>query len=155
MRTLPLTPPLPTTSVCVAAIVRIFFINTIHWADATYTFVNLGIWLNVECNVGIISACLPILPPLLKHMTPLLKKLSHSVFSSKGSSNSHGRLMSAGSERADAGSGSGSKQERRDERIKTVNEGSAMSSFEQRTPKDSSFTGVGQDKEAQNVHLPD
>ena len=63
--------------------------------------------------------------------------------------------MSAGSERADAGSGSGSKQERRDERIKTVNEGSAMSSFEQRTPKDSSFTGVGQDKEAQNVHLPD
>lgn len=63
--------------------------------------------------------------------------------------------MSAGSERADTGGERDSKQERRDERVKTVNEGSAMSSFEQRTPKDSSFTGTGQDKEAQNVHLPD
>ena len=64
--------------------------------------------------------------------------------------------MSAESERADAaGSGRDSKQERRDERVKTVNERREMSSFEQRTPKDSSFAGVGRDNEAQNAHLPD
>ena len=28
------------------------------------TVVNAGIWLNIECNIGIVSACLPVLRPL-------------------------------------------------------------------------------------------
>ena len=32
--------------------------------------VNSGIWLNVECNIGIVSACLPILRPLFSKTFP-------------------------------------------------------------------------------------
>ena len=28
------------------------------------TIVNAGIWINVECNIGIVSACLPIMRPI-------------------------------------------------------------------------------------------
>lgn len=129
-----------------AAIVRIFFINRIHWSDATYTFVDLGIWLNVECNVGIVSACLPILPPLFNYINRFLKKLRHSVFSSKDSQNSHGSLMSKGSERADGEDGGNGAQGRKDERIKEVSEGSEMTSFALHT---------SETNEGQNVHLPD
>ena len=63
--------------------------------------------------------------------------------------------MSAESERADVGGERDGAQERKDERVKRVNEGSEMSGFEQRAPKVSSFAAVGRDDEAQNVHLPD
>ena len=132
----------PTKSVCVAAIVRIFFINTIHWSDAPYTFVDLGIWLNVECNIGIVSACLPVLPAL----RPLLKKVRRSVFSSNGSISFQDYLDSTMSERLNnVGTA----------RVKRVDEGSEMSSFELRTPKASPLAGMGPDHEAQRVNLPD
>ena len=64
--------------------------------------------------------------------------------------------MSDGSERADGGGGeSGGKQEGKDERGERGNEGSEMSSCERDTPVAGSFTGVGRDDEAKNVHLPD
>ena len=31
---------------------------------------NSGLWLNVECNIGIVSACLPILRPLFSKTFP-------------------------------------------------------------------------------------
>ena len=138
-----------------AAIVRLFFINKITWSDATYTFVDLGVWLNVECNIGIVSACLPIFPPLFNHIHPLLKKFRHSVFSSRASVASQRRLTSAGSEQADVEGERHGAQERKDERVKRVTEGSEMSRSELRTPKASSITGVGRHDEAQSVHLPD
>ena len=33
------------------------------------TIVDAGIWINVECNIGIVSACLPVLRPLLKYIS--------------------------------------------------------------------------------------
>ena len=39
------------------------------------TIVDAGIWINVECNIGIVSACLPVMRPLLKY-TSRTKPLS-------------------------------------------------------------------------------
>lgn len=52
------------------------------------TIVNAGIWINVECNIGIVSACLPIMGPLLKHIPSLPRSISSrfsALFSSKRS----------------------------------------------------------------------
>ena len=49
--------------------------------------VNSGLWLNVECNIGIVSACLPILRPLFSKTFPgaVRSKLSRSRPSGYGS----------------------------------------------------------------------
>lgn len=137
-------------SVCVAAIVRIFFINKINWYDATYTFVNLGVWLNVECNVGIVSACLPIFPPLLTSA----KKL-RSRFSSLSSSSSHDRIVSTGSGSAHNGVERGRPLQRRDERIGSAQKGSERSSAVLHTPNSVSSTGDGFYNESEKVKVRD
>ena len=34
------------------------------------TSVDAGVWINVECNIGIVSACLPLLRPLFNQQYP-------------------------------------------------------------------------------------
>lgn len=44
-----------------------FVLNiTIDVLDATYGFVNVGIFSTIEANVGIVCACLPVLAPLAR-----------------------------------------------------------------------------------------
>ena len=40
------------------------------------TITNAGIWINVECNIGIVSACLPVMWPLLKRLPSLPKSVT-------------------------------------------------------------------------------
>ena len=131
--------------------VRIFFINTIHWSDAPYTFVVLGVWLNIECNVGIVSACLPILPPLLNCM----RKIYRSRLSSRGSSNAHARVFTAGSERNEDGGERERALERKDERVRSAHEESEVSSFELRTPKPSPLNGTSGYNESEKIDAYD
>ncbi|KAL9607322.1 MAG: hypothetical protein Q9167_007756, partial [Letrouitia subvulpina] len=56
--------------VCVAGIVRIPFLAHLALSDLSWTGVSVGIWVNVECNIGIVSACLPILRPLFTKKYP-------------------------------------------------------------------------------------
>lgn len=57
-----------TSSVCIVAIVRIYFIVITQWSDPTFSFIELGIWISIECNIGIVSACLPILRPVIQRL---------------------------------------------------------------------------------------
>ncbi|KAL9043550.1 MAG: hypothetical protein Q9214_003268 [Letrouitia sp. 1 TL-2023] len=64
--------------VCVSAIVRIPLLTALKETDTTWTIVNAGIWINVECDLGIVSACLPVMRPLVKGF-PALFRLRHSA----------------------------------------------------------------------------
>ncbi|KAL9048080.1 MAG: hypothetical protein Q9206_006257 [Seirophora lacunosa] len=78
--------------VCIAGIVRIPFLAELKFSDISWTSVSVGVWVNVECNIGILSACLPILRPLfttkypsspVSHFTRILRTATHStLFSS-------------------------------------------------------------------------
>ncbi|KAI4162877.1 MAG: hypothetical protein LQ342_003594 [Letrouitia transgressa] len=57
-------------SVCVAGIVRIPLLAHLALSDLSWTGISVGIWVNVECNIGIVSACLPILRPLFTEKYP-------------------------------------------------------------------------------------
>ncbi|KAL8931271.1 MAG: hypothetical protein Q9211_007094, partial [Gyalolechia sp. 1 TL-2023] len=66
-------PPTP-RSVCIAGIVRIPLLAELKPSDITWTSVHVGLWISVECNIGILSACLPILRPLFTtkyHASPV------------------------------------------------------------------------------------
>lgn len=52
------------------------------------TVVTAGIWINVECNIGIVSACLPVMRPLLNTAIP---KLIRSRFYRSHSSRTGGK----------------------------------------------------------------
>ena len=54
------------SSACIAAIVRIPLVAEYKYWDITYTIASAGIWIAVECNIGIVSACFPVMWPLLK-----------------------------------------------------------------------------------------
>lgn len=54
-------------SVCVASIVRIHYLSVFSSTlDITYVMGPVFIWSSVEPSVGIFSACLPTLPPLVQ-----------------------------------------------------------------------------------------
>ncbi|KAI9843173.1 MAG: hypothetical protein M1838_002736 [Thelocarpon superellum] len=52
------------TFVVIASIIRVTTFNDVVAADITYTLVVSSTWSTVEQSVGIICACLPVLPPL-------------------------------------------------------------------------------------------
>ncbi|ROV97415.1 hypothetical protein VMCG_06877 [Cytospora schulzeri] len=53
--------------VCVASIVRIYYLSEFMSAlDITYVMGPVFIWSSVEPSVGILGACMPTFPPLLK-----------------------------------------------------------------------------------------
>ncbi|KAL9008396.1 MAG: hypothetical protein Q9173_006474 [Seirophora scorigena] len=78
--------------VCIAGIVRIPLLAELKFSDISWTSVSVGVWVNVECNIGILSACLPILRPLfstkypsspVSYFTRIIRTATHStLFSS-------------------------------------------------------------------------
>ncbi|KAL8849210.1 MAG: hypothetical protein Q9221_005788 [Calogaya cf. arnoldii] len=66
--------------VCVASIIRFYCLEQISRNDPTWGNVNSGIWTTVESSIGIISACLPIMAPILRTK---VVAVSTSVFRSK------------------------------------------------------------------------
>ncbi|KAL4759500.1 uncharacterized protein BDW70DRAFT_161601 [Aspergillus foveolatus] len=59
--------------VCITSICRLISLKRIaDSSDPTYDNVGAATWSAVECNVGIVCACLPTLRPLLSRMIPQL-----------------------------------------------------------------------------------
>ncbi|KAL4996310.1 hypothetical protein BDV10DRAFT_187258 [Aspergillus recurvatus] len=59
--------------VCITSICRLISLKRIaDSSDPTYDNVGAATWSAVECNVGIICACLPTLRPLISRMIPQL-----------------------------------------------------------------------------------
>ncbi|KAL9610139.1 MAG: hypothetical protein Q9167_005140 [Letrouitia subvulpina] len=94
--------------VCVSAIVRIPLLTALKETDTTWTIVNAGIWINVECDLGVVSACLPVMRPLVKAF-PTLFKFRPSTVRSPGSyiyEKSSGKSVPLSGESTWTGSGS-------------------------------------------------
>ncbi len=51
--------------VCISCIVRFPLLAAVIQTDASWTIVPAGIWIVVECNIGIASVCLPLMRPLI------------------------------------------------------------------------------------------
>ncbi|KAI4202070.1 MAG: hypothetical protein LQ350_002859 [Teloschistes chrysophthalmus] len=90
--------------VCIAGIVRIPLLSELSLSDITWTSTNVGVWVNVECNIGILSACLPILRPLfstkyasspVSHLTRLVRTITGSSRSNNSGSNSSNACSSS------------------------------------------------------------
>ncbi|KAL8717923.1 MAG: hypothetical protein Q9225_004887 [Loekoesia sp. 1 TL-2023] len=73
--------------VCIAGIVRIPLLAELKLSDITWTSISVGVWIDVECNIGILSACLPILRPLfstkyssspISYLTRILRTITSS-----------------------------------------------------------------------------
>ncbi|KAL8765480.1 MAG: hypothetical protein Q9209_007451 [Squamulea sp. 1 TL-2023] len=62
--------------VCITSIVRFFYVGQIVPLDATWTQVDVTIWSIVEPSTGILSACLPIMSPLLRIKITRVRSLS-------------------------------------------------------------------------------
>ncbi|KAL4903494.1 hypothetical protein BDW74DRAFT_168999 [Aspergillus multicolor] len=64
--------------VCITSICRLISLKRISdSSDPTYDNVGAATWSAVECNVGIICACLPTLRPLISRITPQLLSSNH------------------------------------------------------------------------------
>ncbi|KAI4244644.1 MAG: hypothetical protein L6R40_002848 [Gallowayella cf. fulva] len=50
--------------VCISCVVRFPLLATLVQTDASWTIVPAGVWIIVECNIGIASVCLPLMRPL-------------------------------------------------------------------------------------------
>ncbi|KAL8951739.1 MAG: hypothetical protein Q9222_002318 [Ikaeria aurantiellina] len=51
--------------VCISCVVRFPLLATLVQTDASWTLVPAGVWIIVECNIGIASVCLPLMRPLI------------------------------------------------------------------------------------------
>lgn len=56
--------------VCISSIVRTCFMGKVDIDDPTWTAVDADIWSTIEPCIAIVSACLPMMGPLLKGMLP-------------------------------------------------------------------------------------
>ncbi|KAI9681278.1 MAG: hypothetical protein M1817_002561 [Caeruleum heppii] len=52
--------------VCVTSIIRIPKLNSLFTEDPTWDGTTACIWTLVECNIGIVSACLPLMRPIVR-----------------------------------------------------------------------------------------
>ncbi|KAL8995726.1 MAG: hypothetical protein Q9169_004584 [Polycauliona sp. 2 TL-2023] len=84
-------------SVCVASIVRFYYLEQINRDDPTWGNVNSCIWTVVESSVGIISACLPVMAPFLRSK---IAAVATSIFRSKTSGQASVDLISHGATNA-------------------------------------------------------
>ena len=67
----------------------------------TFSIKNVGIWIAVETNLGIVSACLPVMQPLFKKIHwPTAMFKGKAVSSFRGSSTSMKRLFATRASRA-------------------------------------------------------
>ncbi|KAL8905143.1 MAG: hypothetical protein Q9207_002802 [Kuettlingeria erythrocarpa] len=55
----------PSVSVCVISIIRLVVLARLDHADLTWNYVNSAIWTAAEPCMGVVSACLPSLRPLV------------------------------------------------------------------------------------------
>ncbi|KAL4778005.1 hypothetical protein BJX76DRAFT_366907 [Aspergillus varians] len=86
--------------VCVATIIRIYTITKMKSSvDITWAIGDAMIWSNVEPCIGIVSACLPTIRPLLRQIPRL------GLFSSSRNTRSNSQGFSAGPDSAIANSG--------------------------------------------------
>ncbi|KAL8734353.1 MAG: hypothetical protein Q9166_001551 [cf. Caloplaca sp. 2 TL-2023] len=76
--------------VCVAGIVRFFYIRQIVPFDATWTQVDPAIWSSVEPSIGIVSACLPIMGPIFRTRLTEIRSTSRFSRSKSGTANRSG-----------------------------------------------------------------
>ncbi|MCJ1463898.1 hypothetical protein MMC07_002507 [Pseudocyphellaria aurata] len=85
--------------VCIACAVRYPLLLAFHEGDASYTVVPIALWVEVECNVGIVSVCLPIMRPLFLNRSahPVRSRFSAFRF---GSSKSKSKTGTKGVSRA-------------------------------------------------------
>ncbi|KAL8929133.1 MAG: hypothetical protein Q9172_000568 [Xanthocarpia lactea] len=70
----------------VGSIVRIPLFHNLNHADVSYTITSAAIWLNVELSIGILSASLPLMRPLMSRALP---SQIRSLFSSHRHTGSH------------------------------------------------------------------
>ena len=82
-------------SACIAGIVRIPLLTELRVYDLPYTAVVAGIWINVECNIGIVSACLPVMRPLF-NMAPSIPKAVKSKLTGHSHSSKHSEVNKSG-----------------------------------------------------------
>ncbi|KAL8671650.1 MAG: hypothetical protein Q9168_003856 [Polycauliona sp. 1 TL-2023] len=68
--------------VCVASMIRFYYLEQINRDDPTWGNVNSTIWTTIESSVGIISACLPVMAPFLRTK---VAAVATSIFRSKKS----------------------------------------------------------------------
>ncbi|MCJ1479168.1 hypothetical protein MMC13_007852 [Lambiella insularis] len=82
---------------CMSAVARIPILLQLDQVDLTWTSVDVGIWAVVECNLGILCACIPVMGPLFKRafsvssLVPRFNKYSRS----KSSNSSFPKVKSA------------------------------------------------------------
>ncbi|KAL8974748.1 MAG: hypothetical protein Q9197_001010 [Variospora fuerteventurae] len=55
--------------VCIISIIRLVVLSRLHHADVTWNFVNSAIWSTAEPCMGVVSACIPSLRPLVALIT--------------------------------------------------------------------------------------
>ncbi|KAL8987445.1 MAG: hypothetical protein Q9177_003341, partial [Variospora cf. flavescens] len=55
--------------VCIISIIRMVVLSRLHHADVTWNFVNSAIWSAAEPCMGVVSACIPSLRPLVALIT--------------------------------------------------------------------------------------
>ena len=67
-----------TLSVCISGLIRIPLLHELDPIDETWTIVPPGLWINVEANIGLLSACLPVMRPLFKSSTRFFSSRSKS-----------------------------------------------------------------------------
>ncbi|KAL8650348.1 MAG: hypothetical protein Q9210_003872 [Variospora velana] len=94
--------------VCIAGIVRIPLLAELKLSDISWTSISVGVWVNVECNIGILSACLPILRPLFSTKYPFSPA---SCFTRVLRTATHSALFSSSNGGGGAGGGSSSDPE--------------------------------------------
>ncbi|KAL9006292.1 MAG: hypothetical protein Q9188_000949 [Gyalolechia gomerana] len=110
-------------SVCIASIIRFVYLQHLNRMDPTWTNIDACIWTTVEPCIGIVSACLPIMGPVLRTNLVTLttsifrsKKRSHQANSSggfTGSGGTHKEKKSFG-KLAGVGPGSGGRMDRQE-----------------------------------------
>lgn len=61
----------PFGRVCIVTIVRLVLVVHINYADETYTWITFGMFTTLEFYLGIVTASLPLLPPVGKRVSEL------------------------------------------------------------------------------------
>ncbi|KAL8925809.1 MAG: hypothetical protein Q9208_003306 [Pyrenodesmia sp. 3 TL-2023] len=93
--------------VCFTTIIRFVYLETLwHGMDQTWDNVNIAIWSCVEPCIAIVSACLPIMGPLLRTHLVSFSTLAFRSRSKKPSHNSSGYTGESASRKSKRGFGS-------------------------------------------------
>ncbi|MCJ1456493.1 hypothetical protein MMC28_006854 [Mycoblastus sanguinarius] len=56
-------------AICVITILRIKAFHDLYLADLTYSLASGGLWTVLEPTLGIINACLPVIPPVIQRLS--------------------------------------------------------------------------------------